>query len=94
MLVLLILTTSISSCTTSSQRVTIAATTQGKIAAGVHLPELIPDCREQEPHAAIVAGAEVRSILIRERAALDQANGRVTRCAAAYDTLKINLEKN
>lgn len=41
-----------------------------------------------ESHAALTEGAEVRSILIRERAQLDRQNARTGRCAAYYDDLR------
>lgn len=56
------------------------------------LPELSGDCRTEEPHAALDAGAELRSVLIRERGALDRANGRVGRCAGFYDDVKHKME--
>jgi len=76
------------SCATADQRLAIAATTQGQIKAGVILPVYPDDCRDKEPHAEIKAGAEIRSTLIRERAALDIQNGRTDRCAAFYDDVK------
>jgi len=81
----------LASCTTS-QRLTAAASTKGRIEAGVMLPELVADCRIEEPHAALAAGSELRSVLIRERSALDRANGRVTRCAGFYDDLKTKFK--
>ncbi|PRD42307.1 hypothetical protein C5748_17165 [Phyllobacterium phragmitis] len=59
---------------------------QGTAQARVVLPALPSDCRAQEPHAALTVGAEVRSILKRERNALDSANARVGRCAGFYDS--------
>jgi hypothetical protein len=58
----------------------------------VSLPGLPDDCRAQEAHAALSAGMEAVTVLARERAALDRANGRVAGCAAFYDDVKGNLE--
>lgn len=65
---------------------------QGRTAAGVTLPDLPPDCRKQEPHAALSVGAEVRLALRAERRAVDRQNARTGRCAAFYDTTKAGLE--
>ncbi len=88
-----LMTISAASCTTVNQRLEIAATEKGRAGAGVKLPALDADCRKLEAHADLIIGSEVRSVLIRERAALDRANGRVTRCAEFYDTVKSRLEK-
>ena len=45
----------------------------------------------QEPHAAITVGVELRSVLKRERGALDRANARVGRCVALWDDIKQGL---
>lgn len=58
----------------------------------VTLPPLPADCRELEAHAPLVVGAEVRSVLKRERAALDRANDRVKRCAENYDYITRKLK--
>ncbi len=60
--------------------------------ARVSLPALPDDCRATEPHAPVSEGAEIRSILKRERTQLDKANARVGRCAEHYDGLKASLE--
>lgn len=80
---------SASSCT--STRLKNAATTQGQIQARINLPEYPSDCRTKEPHAAISVGDEVRSVLKRERAALDRQNTRTDRCAAFYEDTKSRL---
>lgn len=85
MLTLLML---ISSCATD--RLNNAATTQGKISAGISLPALPSDCRVQEPHAPVKVGDELRSALIQERSALRRSNARVTRCGNFYDDVKHN----
>ncbi|PDV90414.1 hypothetical protein CO652_00570 [Rhizobium sp. H4] len=64
-----------------------AATTKGQAQAGVLLPPLPDDLRRQEPHAPIVEGQPVISILARERQALDRANARQGRTVQFYDDL-------
>lgn len=41
-----------------------------------------------EAHAELTAGSEVRSVLIRERQHLDNANARVERCASFHEDLQ------
>ncbi|MBX5190110.1 hypothetical protein HJB86_14465 [Rhizobium sp. NZLR3b] len=62
-----------------------AATTKGQAQAGVLLPALPDDLRKQEPHAPIVEGQPVISILARERQALDRANERQARTVQFYN---------
>ena len=81
------------SCGTVEKRLSEASTTQGKSQAGVVLPDWPDDCRKTEAHAAVTEGAEVRSILIRERGQLDKQNARTVRCAAYYDDLQSKLKK-
>ncbi|MBY5823433.1 hypothetical protein [Rhizobium leguminosarum] len=64
-----------------------AATTKGHAAAGVLLPPLPTDLRKQEPHAPIVEGQPLISILARERQALKRANARQGRTVQFYDEL-------
>lgn len=73
-------------------RLGAAAERQGRAAAGATLGDLPGDCRKREPHASLVEGAEVLSVLKRERAALDRSNDRVERCAAFHDDLARRLE--
>ncbi|TBY84581.1 hypothetical protein E0H40_29770 [Rhizobium leguminosarum bv. viciae] len=71
----------------ATERLNRAATTKGQAAAGVLLPPLPADLRKQEPHAPIVEGQTMISILARERQALDRANGRQQRSVEFYDDL-------
>ncbi|EPE95696.1 hypothetical protein [Rhizobium grahamii] len=84
---MLISSTVISGCTTT-KRIEVAAATQGKIDAGVVLPKWPEDCRRQEAHAAVEVGAELRSVIVRERSALDRQNARTERCSIFYDDVK------
>ena len=78
-------------CSTAEQRVSAAAEAAGRAQAGVTIPDPPEDCRVQEPHADITVGVELRSVLKRERGALDRANARVGRCAALWDDIKQGL---
>lgn len=69
-----------------------AAVTQGTAEARVNLPPYPEDCRAKEEHAPLVIGTEVRSVLKRERAALDRQNARTDRCAGFYDDLKAGMQ--
>ncbi|MEO3997166.1 hypothetical protein [Mesorhizobium sp. CAU 1732] len=71
----------------------LAGASQGVSDAGLTIGVLPDDCRTIEPHAALVDGAEIRSVLKRERAALDRANARVTRCADYHDDLVEHLDR-
>lgn len=82
---------SISSCASHDAALRGAGKAKGVAAARVTLPNLPGDCRVLEPHAPVVAGAEARSIIIRERAALTRQNSRTGRCAAFYDGVKRGL---
>lgn len=84
---MLILSTIISGCS-ATERLNKAATTQGIIKASVVLPDWPADCKAKEPHAAIDVGAELRSVLVRERGQLDKANARVGRCGQFYDDVR------
>ena len=87
---LLALTTCVS-CSTMEKRLNSAASEIGQSQAKVNLPDLPDDCRVKEPHAALTEGAEARSVLSRERAALDRQNARTDRCATFYDDTKGRL---
>ncbi|PST19709.1 hypothetical protein C7U61_14545 [Rhizobium sp. JAB6] len=66
---------------------------KGIIKAGTNLPPLPDDCRKKEPHTAVRVGDELRSVLVRERGALDRANARGERCASFYDDTKAGFER-
>lgn len=84
---LVALATTISGCSTLNKQLKTAATETGRAQARVTLPQYPEDCRKMEAHAALVVGSEVRSILKRERGALNRQNARTDRCAAFYDAL-------
>lgn len=87
-----ILSIVISGCS-ATERLNKAATTQGTIKASIVLPDYPQDCRALTPHAAIDVGAELRSVLVRERGQLDKANARVGRCGQFYDDVKSRYGK-
>ncbi len=76
-----------SSCSLTD-RLEKASVEKGKIAAGTNLPPLPDDCRKKEPHAAVRVGDKLRSVVVRERGALDRANARGERCASFHDNTK------
>lgn len=78
----------LSSCGAIEKRLGDAAEKQGQTQARVNLPDHPDDCRKKEPHAEIREGVEVRSVLARERAALNRQNERTDRCADFYDDVK------
>ena len=82
----------LSSCGTLDKRLAAAAADKGVAQARVALPAWPSRCRAVEPHAPIAAGDEVRSVLKRERAALDRVNARVVGCATFYDALRRRLK--
>lgn len=84
---------SISSCATTEQRIIKAGEVKGKVEAGVILPDQPADCRVEEAHAALKAGDEVRSVLVRERSALDRQNARTDRCADFYADVKTEFKR-
>ncbi|MGO6879491.1 hypothetical protein ACC734_16810 [Rhizobium ruizarguesonis] len=55
------------------------------------LPALPDDLRRQEPHAPIVEGEPLISILARERQALNRANNRQQRTVEFYDDIQTRL---
>lgn len=48
----------------------------------------------QEPHAAVSVGIELRSVLVRERQALDRQNARTGRCGTFYEDVKSRYAGN
>ncbi|WP_235889945.1 hypothetical protein [Brucella haematophila] len=67
-----------------------AAQQAGRAQAGRQLPAYPDDCRKKEDHAPLIDGVEARSVLKRERQALDRQNARADRCADIYDGLAGN----
>ena len=90
-LVLSTLTICATSCADLHRQLHHAGAEQGRAEAGVALPDLPPDCRMKEPHAALQVGEEARVAIRMERKATDRANARVGRCAGFYDDLRAGL---
>jgi hypothetical protein len=82
----------ISGCSSLDKQLKTAATQTGTAQARVTLPAYPEDCRAKEAHAALVVGSEVRSVLKRERLALDRQNSRTDRCAGFYDNLSKTIQ--
>lgn len=76
----------LSSCA-SDRLLQDAAEQAGHAKAERQLPAYPDDCRKKEDHAPLIDGAEARSVLKRERQALDRQNARTDRCADFYDGL-------
>nr|WP_197730414.1 hypothetical protein [Rhizobium ruizarguesonis] len=55
------------------------------------LPPLPDDLRKQEPHAPIVEGQPLISVVARERQALNRANDRQKRTVEFYDDIQKRL---
>jgi hypothetical protein len=91
-LILLLCATQLAGCGTLEKALRSAARDKGAAQARVTLPALPEDCRRHEAHAPLVAGAELRSALKRERASVDRGNARIDRCAEHYDGLKARLQ--
>jgi hypothetical protein len=64
-----------------------AAEQAGRGQAERQLPSYPDDCRKKEDHAPLIDGAEAKSVLKRERQALDRQNARTDRCADFYNGL-------
>ena len=75
----------LTSCAGLEARISSAARDGGNIRAGVSLAEWPDDCRRKEGHASMARGADARSVLKRERKALDLQNARTDRCSGFYD---------
>ena len=73
-----------------TDRLETASKAKGKIAAGVNLPARPEELAKQELHAPLVPGAELRSILVNERAALNRANARNNRWDLFYRDVQTN----
>lgn len=86
------MTLTLSSCAGLEKRLDDASHEKGRAEARVRLPALPEDCRRHEAHAPLTPGAELQSILKRERKAVDRGNARVDRCANHYDGLRRALQ--
>ena len=81
--------TTLSGCLSLNNRIDDIGRLNGKTQAGVVLPDWPTECRKKDIHAALKKGEEIRSILKRERAALNRANKRTEICAKYYDELRL-----
>ncbi len=63
----------------------------GRVRAGVTIERQPDECGQPVQHVRIVEGAELRSLLKRERAQLDVANGRIRDCYDFNEQLRAGL---
>ncbi len=90
--ILSVVVMNVSGCSHLERILRGAAREKGTAEARVTLPDWPKDCRAITAHAPLVVGAEIRSILKRERTALERQNARTMRCAEHYDGLKEGLK--
>jgi hypothetical protein len=74
-----------SGCATTERRLTVAAGTTGRIAAGIDLPDLPAECREPMGRVVPKEGEKWRWVQKRWETVADAEDKRVARCAAFYD---------
>lgn len=72
-----------------------AATSLGKDAVGIELPEIPLECLTTYPHAADRArpGADVFTLLRKEQAQLQKANDQIQICAEHYNLVREKFGK-
>lgn len=63
----------------------------GRARAGITIERQPDDCGQPVPHVRVAEGAELRSLLKRERAQLDVANDRIVGCFRFNEELRANL---
>lgn len=78
----------------ATNRLGDAAGIEGRAKAAIILPVAPAWCRQAVAHASLTEGANVVSVLARERSGLDFANQRAANCWAWYDRAKLELEAN
>ena len=81
-----------SGCATTERRLTVAAGTTGRIAAGVDLPDLPAECRAQMARVVPKEGEKWRWVQKRWEIVADAEDKRVARCAAFYDDVAEGFE--
>lgn len=81
-----------SGCATTERRLTVAAGTTGRIAAGVDLPDLPAECRAHMARVIPKEGEKWRWVQKRWEIAADAEDKRVAGCAAFYDDVKAGFE--
>ena len=81
-----------SGCATTERRLTAAASTSGRIAAGVDLPDLPAECRERMARVVPKEGEKWRWVQKRWEIVADNEDRRGERCAAFYDDVAEGFE--
>ncbi len=78
----------LSGCSSSNLR---ASGDLGRARAGITIERQPDECGQPVQHVRIVEGAELRSLLKRERAQLDVANDRIVGCFRFNEELRASL---
>lgn len=80
-------------CGTLQNRLHQAAVDKGTAQASDELPNLPDECYIDQAHAALAAGMEARSVIVRERQATDLSNASKRRCTAFFTNLQAERRK-
>jgi len=79
----------VSGCASKEARLTAAASTQGRVQAGVSLPDLPEECRQKMARVVPKYGTEKpRNTQLRWEFTADLVDRRTGRCAGFYDGVK------
>lgn len=80
-------------CASTEGRLTAAAETQGRVSAGVSLPDLPAECRQHMGRVVPKSGEKVRWTQKRWEYSADAVDRQIDDCASFYDTTKNRFEK-
>lgn len=83
----------LSGCGTLQSRLHQAAVDKGTAQAIDDLPSLPDECYVDQAHAALAAGMETRTVIVRERQATDLSNASKRRCTAFYTNLQVERSR-
>ena len=82
-----------SGCASKEARLIAAADAKGRMAAGVHLPDLPEECRQPMERVIPKYGVEKpRNTQLRWEVAADLTDRRTGRCASFYDGVKTRFD--
>lgn len=82
-----------SGCAGKEARLIAAADAKGRVAAGVHLPDLPDECRQQMERVIPKYGVEKpRNTQLRWEVVADLTDRRTGRCASFYDGVKTRFD--
>lgn len=65
----------------------------GEINAGINLPPVPEKCREKVPHATLVEGTQLVTLIAEERRQLDKSEGLRSICNDQWDTVVTEFNK-